>query len=147
MYSNMAVGFDNVDVPAATRHGILVGNTPGVLTDTTAEMAVALTYAAARRVVEADEFMRAGLYKIWLPDLFLGKLLTGKTIGIIGAGRIGSSVGLTLARGNRMNLVYYDKYQNKNLEMKLDRYNDYLKGTGEEPIMWRKLETVEELLK
>jgi hydroxypyruvate reductase 1 len=66
-YSNYAVGYNNVKVPVATERGIPVGNTPGVLTDTTAEMAVALTFAAARRVVEADKFMRGGQYKGWLP--------------------------------------------------------------------------------
>mmetsp|Transcript_970 Transcript_970/g.3018 ORF Transcript_970/g.3018 Transcript_970/m.3018 type:complete len:395 (-) Transcript_970:1588-2772(-) len=146
-YSNVAVGFDNVNVNDATKHGICVGNTPGVLTEATAEMAVALTYAAARRVVGADEFMRAGKYKIWLPDLFLGHLLTGKTIGIIGAGRIGSTVGLMLARGNRMNLVYYDKYQNKGFEGKLEKYRQYLMETGEEPISWRRAESMEDVIR
>jgi hydroxypyruvate reductase 1 len=70
VYSNYAVGFDNVDLNAATRHGIAVGNTPGVLTETTAQMAVALTFAAARRVSEAERFLRDGKYKGWLPTLF-----------------------------------------------------------------------------
>jgi hydroxypyruvate reductase 1 len=70
-YSNMAVGYNNVDVEAATRHGIAVGNTPGVLTETTAELAAALTLSAARRVVEADDFMRAGKYEGWLPSLYV----------------------------------------------------------------------------
>ena len=76
---------------AATKHQIPVGNTPGVLTETTAEIAAALTMAAARRVVEADTFMRGGKYKGWLPTLFVGELLQNKTVGIIGAGRIGSA--------------------------------------------------------
>jgi len=147
VFSNVAVGYDNVDVPAATKNGIVVGNTPGVLTEATAEMAVSLVYAAARRVVEADQFMRAGLYKIWLPDLFLGKLLTGKTVGIIGAGRIGSTVGLMLARGNRMNLVYYDKYQNKQFEAKLDAYREYLSHTGEPTIEWRRADSMEDVIR
>jgi hydroxypyruvate reductase 1 len=75
-YSNYAVGYNNVDVDAATKRGIPVGNTPGVLTETTAEMAVALTLSAARRVPEADVFMRGGKYEGWLPTLFLGELLT-----------------------------------------------------------------------
>ncbi|KAJ8905913.1 hypothetical protein NDN08_002415 [Rhodosorus marinus] len=147
VFSNVAVGYDNVDVPAATKNGIVVGNTPGVLTEATAEMAVSLVYAAARRVVEADQFMRAGLYKIWLPDLFLGKLLTGKTVGIIGAGRIGSTVGLMLARGNKMNLIYYDKYQNKQFEAKLEAYREYLSHTGESTIEWRRADSMEEVIR
>ncbi len=83
-YSNYAVGFNNVDLAAATRHMIPVGNTPGVLTETTAEMAAALTFAAARRVGEAERFLRAGRYTSWLPTLFLGELLRGRTLGIIG---------------------------------------------------------------
>ncbi len=90
-YSNYAVGYNNIDIAAATQHGIPVGNTPGVLTETTAEMAVSLTFAAARRVGEAERFLRAGNYKGWLPTLFLGELLWRKTLGIIGAGRIGES--------------------------------------------------------
>ncbi|KAI8554035.1 hypothetical protein RHMOL_Rhmol05G0066100 [Rhododendron molle] len=90
-FSNMAVGYNNVDVNAATKYGVAVGNTPGVLTETTAELAASLSLAAARRIVEADEFMRAGLYDGWLPHLFVGNLLKGQTVGVIGAGRIGSA--------------------------------------------------------
>ncbi|HCN83209.1 MAG TPA: D-glycerate dehydrogenase, partial [Sphingobacteriaceae bacterium] len=90
-YSNYAVGYDNVDVSGATENNIPVGNTPGVLTETTAEMAVALTMACARRIVEADEFTRKGHFKGWLPDMFLGKRLWRGKVGIIGAGRIGSA--------------------------------------------------------
>lgn len=85
-YSNYAVGFNNVKVDEATKRKIPVGNTPGVLTETTAEIAAALTLAAARRVPEADVFMRAGRYKGWLPTLFIGNLLQNKTVGIVGAG-------------------------------------------------------------
>jgi hydroxypyruvate reductase 1 len=88
-YSNYAVGFNNVDLDAATKHGIPVGNTPGVLTEATAEMCVALAFAAARRVPEADVFMRGGQYQGWLPTLFIGELFWGKTVGVIGMGRIG----------------------------------------------------------
>ncbi|MGD9192693.1 MAG: NAD(P)-dependent oxidoreductase, partial [Desulfobacterales bacterium] len=90
-YSNYAVGFNNIDLDAATKHGIPVGNTPGVLTDTTAQMAVALTFAAARRTGEAERFLRAGKYRGWLPTLFLGELLWRKTVGVVGAGRIGAA--------------------------------------------------------
>jgi hydroxypyruvate reductase 1 len=109
-YSNYAVGFNNVDVDAATRHGIPVGNTPGVLTETTAQMAVALTFAAARRVGEAERFLRDGRYKGWLPSLFMGNLLWRKTVGVIGAGRIGAAYALMMVEGHKMNLVYYDPY-------------------------------------
>lgn len=116
-YSNYAVGYNNVDVDAATKHGIPVGNTPGVLTETTAELAAALTLAAARRVAEADVFMRGGQYKGWLPTLFVGQLLQGKTVGIIGAGRIGAAYARMMVEGHKMNLVYFDPYPNTFLEV------------------------------
>jgi hydroxypyruvate reductase 1 len=105
-YSNYAVGFNNVDLDAATRAGIPVGNTPGVFTETTAEMAVALTFAAARRLGEAERFLRAGRYTGWLPDLFLGSLLQGKTLGIIGAGRIGAAYARMMVQGHGMHVIY-----------------------------------------
>lgn len=82
----------------------------GVLTETTAEMGVSLTFAAARRIVEGDSFMRAELYKGWLPDLFIGNLLQRKTIGIIGAGRIGTAYARMMSEGHKMNVLYYDPY-------------------------------------
>jgi hydroxypyruvate reductase 1 len=85
VYSNYAVGYNNVNVKAATKSEIAIGNTPGVLTEATSEMAVALTMACARRIVEADSFMRKGYFKGWLPNLFLGKRLYRGTVGIIGA--------------------------------------------------------------
>ena len=107
-YSNYAVGYNNVVVPEATKVGIPVGNTPGVLTETTAELALALTFAAARRVVEADEFMRAGRYEGWLPTLFVGNLLQRKTVGIIGAGRIGAAYARMMVEGHKCDLLYYN---------------------------------------
>ncbi len=107
-FSNYAVGYKNVDVDAATAHGIPVGNTPGVLTETTAEMAVALLFAAARRIPEAQSFLRAGRFDGWLPDLFLGKRLWGGTLGIVGAGRIGQAVACMVAPGHDMDVVYHD---------------------------------------
>ncbi|URE02833.1 26S proteasome non-ATPase regulatory subunit [Musa troglodytarum] len=100
-FSNMAVGYNNVDVNAANKYGIAVGNTPGVLTETTAELAASLSLAAARRIVEADQFMRAGLYDGWLPHLFVGNLLKGQTVGVIGAGRIGSAYARMMANGEQ----------------------------------------------
>ena len=92
------------------------GNTPGVLTETTAQMAVTLTFAAARRTGEAERFLRAGKYKGWLMTLFLGELLWRKTVGVIGAGRIGATYARMMVEGHKMNLIYYDIYPNKDLE-------------------------------
>jgi hydroxypyruvate reductase 1 len=145
-YSNYAVGYNNVDVEAATGHGIPVGNTPGVLTETTAEMAVALTMAAARRVVEADAFMRSGGFKGWLPTLFLGRLLKGKTVGVIGVGRIGSAYARMMVEGFKMNLIYYDILPNEELERHVESYNAFLKASGMEPLTCTYAGTVEEVL-
>ena len=146
-YSNYAVGFNNIDLNAATKHGIPVGNTPGVLTETTAEMAVALTFAVARRTGEAERFMRAGKYHGWLPTLFVGELLQGKTVGIIGAGRIGSAYGKMMVEGHKMNLVYFDLYQNKELEDYISSYSQFLVSKGENAVTCQKADTVEDLLK
>ncbi|MFI0820085.1 2-hydroxyacid dehydrogenase [Streptomyces sp. NPDC021098] len=86
--SNYAVGYDNVDVATATQCGILVGNTPGVLTDATADIAMLLLLATARRCVEADRFLRAGKYQGWQPELLLGSDVSGATLGLVGFGRI-----------------------------------------------------------
>jgi hydroxypyruvate reductase 1 len=145
-YSNYAVGFDNVDVAAATKHGIPVGNTPGVLTETTAQMAVALTFAAARRVGEAERFLRDGQYHGWLPTLFLGKLLWRKTVGIIGAGRIGSAYAHMMVEGHKMNLIYCDVHTNAELENDISHYNAFLVARGQPPVRCKRAETVEELL-
>jgi hydroxypyruvate reductase 1 len=145
-YSNYAVGFNNVDVDAATKHGIPVGNTPGVLTETTAQMAVALTFAAARRVGEAEQFLRKGQYKGWLPTLFMGNLLWRKTVGVIGAGRIGAAYAQMMVEGHKMNLVYYDPYKNDALENHLDQYNKFLKSQGRAAVSCKRAETIEELL-
>ena len=145
-YSNYAVGFNNVDLDAATRHGIPVGNTPGVLTETTAQMAVALTFAAARRVGEAERFLRAGRYKGWLPSLFMGNLLWRKTVGVIGAGRIGAVYAIMMVEGHKMNLVYYDPYKNEALEDHIARYGKFLKSQGRAPVSCKRAETIEELL-
>lgn len=104
IFANYAVGFNNVDVAAATKRGVLVTNTPGVLTDTTADMAWALIFAAGRRIVEADRFTRAGKFKGWGPMLLLGQDITGATLGIIGPGRIGTAVAQR-AKGFRMRVL------------------------------------------
>lgn len=90
--SNFAVGYDNIDVAACARRGIAVGNTPGALTETTADLAWALMLAARRRVVEGDRFVRAGSWRTWGPSLLLGSDLHGATLGIVGFGRIGQAV-------------------------------------------------------
>ncbi len=146
-YSNYAVGYNNVNTEVATRHGIPVGNTPGVLTETTAEMAVALTVSAARRVVEADSFMRAGHYHGWLPTLFLGNLLKGSTVGVIGAGRIGAAYARMMVEGFKMNVVYYDLYQSKALESYIADYSEFLQAHGEAPVTCTRLASVENVLK
>lgn len=146
-YSNYAVGFNNVDVDAATRHNIPVGNTPGVLTETTAQMAVTLTFAAARRVGESERFLRAGQYRGWLPTLFLGELLWRKTLGIIGAGRIGSAYARMMVEGHKMNLIYHDLYQNKDLEEFIAAYGEFLKSRGEDPMVCRRAEDIDDLLR
>jgi glyoxylate reductase len=107
--SNYAVGFDNVDIVEATRRGIPVGNTPGVLTDTTADLAFALLMAAARRVVEGDKFTRAGRWRTWRPTLLLGQDIFGATLGLVGFGRIGRAVARR-ARGFDMRVLFYDPF-------------------------------------
>ena len=115
--SNYAVGYNNIDVKAATQRGIPVCNTPGVLTETTADMTWALMFAIARRIVETDKFNRAGKFQGWGPMLFLGNDIFGKTLGIIGAGRIGAAVAKR-AIGFNMKILYTDNFENKELERK-----------------------------
>jgi len=103
--ANYAVGYDNIDVDAATSRGVWVSNTPGVLTESTADLAFALILSAARRIVEADTMVRAGKFKGWGPRLLLGLELSGATIGIVGFGRIGRAVAQR-ARGFGMRVVY-----------------------------------------
>lgn len=145
-YSNYAVGFDNVDLAAATRNGIPVGNTPGVLTETTAEMAVALTFAAARRIGEAERFLRAGQFRGWLPTLFQGELLCRKTVGVIGAGRIGAAYARMMVESLKMNLIYYDIQKNTALEEYIRAYSTFLASRSEPPVTCRRVDSVDELL-
>jgi glyoxylate reductase len=105
--SNYAVGFDNIVVPECTKRGIPVGNTPGVLTDTTADFAFTLLMAAARRVVEGHEWVKAGRWKTWGPMLLLGHDIHGATLGLVGFGRIGRAVAKR-ARGFGMRIMFYD---------------------------------------
>ncbi len=105
--ANNAVGFNNIDLAAATRLKIAVTNTPDVLTDTTADLTFALILAVARRVVEADRYVRAGRWVGWTPELMLGQDVYGKTLGIIGLGRIGAAVAKR-AQGFAMRVIYTD---------------------------------------
>jgi len=114
--SNYAVGYNNIDVEAATERGIYVTNTPGILTDTTADAAFALLMAIARRVPEADRHIRAKKWiHAWGPRMFIGSDIHGKTLGILGMGRIGSAVAKR-AQGFGMDVIYNDIYRRENLE-------------------------------
>jgi len=105
--SSMSVGVDHIDVTAVTARGIPIGNTPGVLTDATADMAFALLFASARRVVEGEKYVRSGSWKTWNPKLLLGADFVGATLGIIGFGRIGRAVAKR-AQGFDMRVIFYD---------------------------------------
>ncbi len=112
---NYAVGYNNIDVEYAKKKGIIVTNTPGVLTDATADLTFALILAAARRVVEGDKFIRQGKFKGWAPMLMLGKDIWGATIGIIGAGRIGQAVARR-AKGFNMRILYYSRTRKEEMD-------------------------------
>jgi glyoxylate reductase len=116
--SNLAVGFDNIDVQAATALGVLVGNTPDVLTETTADFAFALLMAAARRVVEGVDYARAGQWRTWGPMLLLGADVHHATLGIIGLGRIGEEMAKR-ARGFDMRVLYYAPHRQEDVEREL----------------------------
>ena len=113
--SNMATGFDNIDLEAASRLGVLVTRTPGVLSETTAEFTIALMFAAARRIVEGDRQTRIGEWKTWGPEILLGQDLAGSTLGIIGMGGIGVEVALR-ARSLHMRVVYRSRTRKMALE-------------------------------
>jgi glyoxylate reductase len=106
--ANYGVGYDNIDVAAAATRGIAVGNTPDVLTDATAELAFALLAAVARRVAEADSYVRAGRWRAWEPNLLLGKPISGATLAIIGPGRIGTALARRAA-GFGMNVATHGR--------------------------------------
>ncbi len=122
--ANYAVGFDNIDVAAATKRKIVVTNTPGVLTETTADLAWALLMATARRLGEGERLLRASQWSGWNPTLFLGMDVHGKTLGIFGMGRIGQAVARR-AKGFDMRILYYDVHEStlpKEIEaIKVDR--------------------------
>lgn len=117
--SNFAVGVNNIDLPASTARGIPVGNTPGVLTDATADLAVALLLAAARRVPESCEDARAGRWKTWEPVGWLGQDMVGRTLGIVGMGRIGHAFARRLRMGWDMRVLYSNRGRNEQAEKEL----------------------------
>lgn len=117
--ANMAVGYDNINVPEATKRGLIVTNTPGVLTETVADLAMGLILAVARRIVEADRYIRSGKWVIgWTPMMMVGSDVHGKTLGIYGLGRIGAALAQR-AKGFGMRLIFNDVYRNAELEKKL----------------------------
>jgi len=113
--ANLAVGYDNIDIPSATARGLPIGNTPGVLTDTTADFAFALLMSAARRIPEGVDYVRAGKWKTWGPMLLTGPDVYGATLGIIGFGRIGQGMAKR-ASGFDMKVLYHDVYRREDLE-------------------------------
>lgn len=116
VFANFAVGFDNVNTEDAQKRNISISNTPGTSSVAVAEHTVALMLALTTRLVEGDEFMRRGKYKGWNPDIFIGTDMRGKTIGLIGAGQIGTEVAKMLHYGFGSNVIYSDIKQNKDLE-------------------------------
>jgi len=116
--SQCAVGYDNIDVDAATVRGIVVGNTPGVLTDATADFTFTLIMSAARRVVEGMDYVRAGKWQTWGLTLLLGQDVSGATLGIVGLGRIGQAVAKR-ARGFDMRILYHDQQRQPEIEKSL----------------------------
>jgi glyoxylate reductase len=116
--SNIAVGYDNVDVAACTERGVVVCNTPGVVNDATADATFALMLAVSRRVVEADRFTRAGQWRHWTPTLLVGSDITESTIGIVGMGRIGLEVARR-ARGFRMRILYHNRNRRPDVEAEI----------------------------
>ncbi|MBQ6773988.1 MAG: D-glycerate dehydrogenase [Synergistaceae bacterium] len=115
LIANYGVGFNNIDVKAANERGIYVSNTPDVLTDATADIAFTLLFAAARRVIEGDNIVRTSSFA-WAPEYMLGYDITGKTIGIIGAGRIGANFGRKAALGFNMKVLYYSHRNSEQLD-------------------------------
>lgn len=113
--SNCAVGTENIDISYATKKGIFVTNTPGILTETTADLAWALVLSVSRRVIEGDSFVKEGRFIGWRPSLLMGLDVYGKTMGIYGMGRIGAAVGRR-ARGFDMDVIYHNRNRNRETE-------------------------------
>ncbi len=118
IFSNYAVGFNNINLEEAKKRGLMISNTPGVLTDTVAEHTFAMMMAIACRLAEGDRMVREGKFIGWEPELLLGTDLSGKTLGILGAGRIGGEVVRHAVKGFNMKVLYYDVSRNTELEEK-----------------------------
>jgi glyoxylate reductase len=129
--SNCAVGVDNIDIPEATRRGIPVGNTPGILTDTTADFAFALLMSSARRVVEADRHIKEGKWKTWGLTTLLGQDVSNATIGVVGFGRIGQGMAQRCA-GFNMKVLFIDAYDSPEVQATARRLNATRVSTLEE---------------
>src|SRR4030042_5842436 len=114
--ANYAVGYDNINLQDAAAHNVILTNTPGVLTESVAEHAIALMFALAHRVVESDQFMRDGKYVGWGPMLLLGNDILGKTIGLVGMGRIGANVAKRMCDGFGVKILYYDRARSEEIE-------------------------------
>lgn len=129
--ANYAVGFDNIDLNACTEKAVVVTNTPGVLTEAVAEHSIALLLAVARKIVEADKFTREGKYKYWEPLMFLGPKLYGKTLGIVGLGRIGHYMAKICTGGFDMKIIYYDVQRDDKFEQEFKAIYSNLCGVLE----------------
>lgn len=114
--SNYAIGYDNIDVTALQARGVVVTNAPGSYTDTIAEHVLALMLSIVRKIPEADTYVRKGLYTGWNPMIFIGMDISGKTVGLIGAGRIGERVAYHLAKGFDAKIIYFDTHANEKIE-------------------------------
>lgn len=117
--SNYAVGFNNIDIEEAKKRGVIVTNTPGSSSESVAEFTIGLILASVKRIVEGDKFLKTGKYQGWSPELLLGQNLSGKTLGILGAGRIGAKTAEIAKKGFNMKVIYYDVVRNEKLEKEI----------------------------
>ncbi len=143
--STYAVGVNNIDLACASRLGIAVCNTPGVLTEATAELALALVFSAIRRIAEGDRYMREGRFLGWLPQLMLGRQITGRTLGLFGAGRIGQSVARAMAGGFGMDVLYFNPHPRPELEAYVADLAEAAKKHGQPVPSIRRTEDLDEL--
>ncbi|MBN2725615.1 MAG: D-glycerate dehydrogenase [Deltaproteobacteria bacterium] len=144
---NYAVGVNNIDLEAARMEGIQVGNTPDVLTQATAELAMTLTNACARKVTMGDSYVRNGKFHGWAPDLMLGMELQGKTLGIIGPGRIGTSFAVKMAAAYSMNCCYFARSEPHSLISEFKILNKWNELRGTTPLECKKSNSVIDLIK
>ena len=145
VYANYAVGYNNVDLEAATQCGLPVGNTPGVLTEATAEMCAALTLAAGRRIAEADAFMRSAPFEGWMPTFFMGELFHGRTLGVVGLGRIGLAFAKMMAASCHMDIIYHGRSRKPEAEEYFRDLGRFFRQRGERPVSCAKAEDLNDL--